>query len=128
MIDTSNGELKINNELIVHPNYQFDDFKKTKYYTGQDGIRIIYLEQVQKIDNRNFYVSLFFRENKLYSVSLINYDQGISEPNEIDRKVIHDQILEENNIENNVDYDWGKVISEYDPRSNISSIDIFYTQ
>ncbi|HAA9884644.1 TPA_asm: hypothetical protein GIM18_14625 [Listeria monocytogenes] len=126
MLNTVNGELKINDELIVHPEYQFDKFKNTEYYDGQDGIKIIYLEKIQKIDTYHYFVNLFFKEKQLYSVSLINCDQNISESNEIDRKTIHDKILSENGIQNNVSYNWGKIISEYDPRSNISSIDIFY--
>ncbi|AAT02866.1 hypothetical protein ACEXFN_003008 [Listeria monocytogenes] len=126
MLNTVNGELKINDELIVHPEYQFDEFKNTEYYDGQDGIKIIYLEKIQKIDTYHYFVNLFFKEKQLYSVSLINCDQNISESNEIDRKTIHDKILSENGIQNNVSYNWGKIISEYDPRSNISSIDIFY--
>ncbi|EAG8202259.1 hypothetical protein C6R52_15000, partial [Listeria monocytogenes] len=124
MLNTVNGELKINDELIVHPEYQFDEFKNTEYYDGQDGIKIIYLEKIQKIDTYHYFVNLFFKEKQLYSVSLINCDQNISESNEIDRKTIHDKILSENGIQNNVSYNWGKIISEYDPRSNISSIDI----
>ncbi|CWV08907.1 hypothetical protein J8224_002913 [Listeria monocytogenes] len=126
MLNTVNGELKINDELIVHPEYQFDEFKNTEYYDGQDEIKIIYLEKIQKIDTYHYFVNLFFKEKQLYSVSLINCDQNISESNEIDRKTIHDKILSENGIQNNVSYNWGKIISEYDPRSNISSIDIFY--
>lgn len=126
MLNTVNGELKINDELIVHPEYQFDEFKNTEYYDGQDGIKIIYLEKIQKIDTYHYFVNLFFKEKQLYSVSLINCDQNISESNEIDRKTIHDKILSENGIQNNVSYNWGKIISEYNPRSNISSIDIFY--
>ncbi|WP_420297849.1 hypothetical protein [Listeria monocytogenes] len=126
MLNTVNGELKINDELIVHHEYQFDEFKNTEYYDGQDGIKIIYLEKIQKIDTYHYFVNLFFKEKQLYSVSLINCDQNISESNEIDRKTIHDKILSENGIQNNVSYNWGKIISEYDPRSNISSIDIFY--
>ncbi|HFK1053048.1 TPA: hypothetical protein ACGXKV_002919 [Listeria monocytogenes] len=126
MLNTVNGELKINDELIVHPEYQFDEFKNTEYYDGQDGIKIIYLEKIQKIDTYHYFVNLFFKEKQLYSVSLINCDQNISESNEVDRKTIHDKILSENGIQNNVSYNWGKIISEYDPRSNISSIDIFY--
>lgn len=126
MLNTVNGELKINDDLIVQPEFQFDEFKKTKYYGGQDGIKIIYLEKIQKIDTYHYFVNLFFKEKQLYSVSLINCDQNISESNEIDRKTIHDKILSENGIQINVSYNWGKIISEYDPRSNISSIDIFY--
>ncbi|EAC6401925.1 hypothetical protein B9F79_15540, partial [Listeria monocytogenes] len=116
MLNTVNGELKINDELIVHPEYQFDEFKNTEYYDGQDGIKIIYLEKIQKIDTYHYFVNLFFKEKQLYSVSLINCDQNISESNEIDRKTIHDKILSENGIQNNVSYNWGKIISEYDPR------------
>ncbi|EAA0076362.1 TPA: hypothetical protein H1551_000480, partial [Listeria monocytogenes] len=93
MLNTVNGELKINDELIVHPEYQFDEFKNTEYYDGQDGIKIIYLEKIQKIDTYHYFVNLFFKEKQLYSVSLINCDQNISESNEIDRKTIHDKIL-----------------------------------
>ncbi|EAC5870735.1 hypothetical protein F3251_14700, partial [Listeria monocytogenes] len=89
MLNTVNGELKINDDLIVQPEFQFDEFKKTKYYGGQDGIKIIYLEKIKKIDTYHYFVNLFFKEKQLYSVSLINCDQNISESNEIYRKTIH---------------------------------------
>ncbi|HHQ1051408.1 TPA: hypothetical protein ACSKNP_002899, partial [Listeria monocytogenes] len=92
MLNTVNGELKINDDLIVQPEFQFDEFKKTKYYGGQDGIKIIYLEKIKKIDTYHYFVNLFFKEKQLYSVSLINCDQNISESNEIYRKTIHDKI------------------------------------
>ncbi|EFS6789900.1 hypothetical protein H2Y75_001969, partial [Listeria monocytogenes] len=88
MLNTVNGELKINDDLIVQPEFQFDEFKKTKYYGGQDGIKIIYLEKIKKIDTYHYFVNLFFKEKQLYSVSLINCDQNISESNEIYRKTI----------------------------------------
>ncbi|EAF0110686.1 hypothetical protein CDI19_14680, partial [Listeria monocytogenes] len=72
MLNTVNGELKINDDLIVQPEFQFDEFKKTKYYGGQDGIKIIYLEKIKKIDTYHYFVNLFFKEKQLYSVSLIN--------------------------------------------------------
>ncbi|EIE7093430.1 hypothetical protein LDQ24_001719, partial [Listeria monocytogenes] len=56
MLNTVNGELKINDDLIVQPEFQFDEFKKTKYYGGQDGIKIIYLEKIQKIDTYHYFV------------------------------------------------------------------------
>ncbi|MBS7576928.1 MULTISPECIES: hypothetical protein [unclassified Enterococcus] len=126
MLNVITGKLIINENLIVYPEYTFDDFKKSVYYNGQDGIKIIYLNKKQKIDNYNYYVNLFFKTRKLYSVSLINCNQNISKANEKNRKIIHDKILDENNIKSNADYKWGKIISEYDSRSNISSIDIFY--
>ncbi|EAE3561562.1 hypothetical protein A8O84_14670, partial [Listeria monocytogenes] len=62
MLNTVNGELKINDDLIVQPEFQFDEFKKTKYYGGQDGIKIIYLEKIKKIDTYHYFVNLFFKE------------------------------------------------------------------
>lgn len=70
MIDTSNGSLKISGELTFFPGYLFDQFKQTKFYKNQDGRRIIYLESQKLMDNKNYIVSLFFRNEKLYIVIL----------------------------------------------------------
>lgn len=43
-MDISKGIVEIDNELVVKPNFTFEQFKETKYYTNQDGIRIIYLD------------------------------------------------------------------------------------
>ncbi|WP_088810938.1 MULTISPECIES: hypothetical protein [unclassified Listeria] len=126
MIDVNDGRFVISNTLILYPGYKFDDFKRSKYYNGQDGIRIIYLDDKQIIDGKKYHVSLFFRNNKIYLVSLINCDSEISESKEEERKMLHDRILEENNILSGHQYEWGKIVSEYDARSNISSIDIYY--
>ena len=40
MINTSNGLLKISDELTVFPGYSFEQFKHTKFYKNQDGIKI----------------------------------------------------------------------------------------
>ena len=60
-MDISKGIVEIDNELVVKPNFTFEQFKETKYYTNQDGIRIIYLDEPQIIKNRKYIVSLFFR-------------------------------------------------------------------
>lgn len=70
-------------------------------------------------------VSFFFREGKIYMVSLINCDENISEDREKERKEIHDRILIQEGIESGKEYNWGKIESKYDVRSNVSSIDIF---
>lgn len=44
-----------------------------------------------------------------------------------DRKKIHDKILTEMGLLQGEKYQWGKIVSEYDVRSNISSINIYYT-
>ena len=40
---------------------------------------------------------------------------------------IHDKILTEMGLLQGEKYQWGKIVSEYDVRSNISSINIYYT-
>ena len=57
-MDISKGIVEIDNELVVKPNFTFEQFKETKYYTNQDGIRIIYLDEPQIIKNRKYIVFL----------------------------------------------------------------------
>lgn len=126
LINQDNGVVFINARLKIEPHYSFDDFKHTPFFHGQDGIRIIRLEDKQEIDGNEYLVSLFFRNNEIYSVSLIFNDKSITEENEIMRKSIHDKILRVNGLQSNNTFYWGKVISEYDVRSNISEITIYY--
>ena len=111
MIDVTNGEVSTREGLVIGPNYSFDKFKTTKFYNGQDGVRIIYLDEHQTIYGRQFIMS----------------DEKFSESNERDRKKIHDKILTEMGLLQGEKYQWGKIVSEYDVRSNISSINIYYT-
>ena len=91
MIDVTNGEVSTREGLVIGPNYSFDKFKTTKFYNGQDGVRIIYLDEHQTIYGRQFIMSLFFRDGIIYMVSLICCDEKFSESNERDRKKIHEK-------------------------------------
>lgn len=126
LINQDNGVVIINAKLKVEPHFNFDDFKNTPFFHGQDAIRIIRLADKQEIDGNEYLVSLFFRNNEIYSVSLILNDKSITEKNEKMRKSIHDKILRGNGLQSNNIFYWGKVISEYDARSNISEITIYY--
>lgn len=126
MIDVKNGSFKVNDNLKFFPGFSFKDFERTPYYKGQDGVRTIYLDEPQKIGDYIFLVRFFFKNNLIYMVSLINCDKDFQENEEENRKSIHDLILQEKGIENGKLYKWGKVVSEYDARSNMSSINIFY--
>lgn len=126
MIDISNGFLKISNDLKIAPGFSFEQFKHTKFYKNQDEKRIIYLDRQQIIDDRRYIVSLFFRNKKIYMVSLICCDAEFSEENENKRKILHDNILNELGINQWMEFNWGKISSDYDARSNISSIDVTY--
>ena len=59
-------------------------------------------------------------------VSLICCDEEFSEKDEYKRKVLHDDVLNELGIVQKMEYSWGTVSSDYDPRSNLSSINIMY--
>ena len=126
MLDISNGFFKISDELTIYPKFSFEQFKHTRFYKNQDGLRIIYLDEQQIIDNRKYIVSLFFRNGKIYMVSLICCDKEFSEKDEAKRKKLHDDILYELGINQQMGYSWGEISSDYDARSNVSSINIIY--
>ena len=126
MIDNSSGNIKISNELTIFPGFSFEQFKHTKFYDNQDGVRIIYLKEHQIIEGREYIVSLFFRDKKIYMVSLICCDEEFSENNEEKRKELHDTILNESGLNSHMKYNWGEISSDFDARSNISSINIIY--
>lgn len=60
-------------------------------------------------------------------VSMINCDCDISMEQEMQRKEVHDKILEDMGIQSGNVYSWGKIVSQYDSKSNISSINIYYS-
>jgi hypothetical protein len=126
MIDIKSGKIETQEGLITEPNYRFDEFKTTRFYNGQDGVKIIYLEEKQTIDNMKFIVSLFFKNQKIYMLSLICCDSEFSDSDEPKRKLLHDKILSDIGINQREEYKWGKISSDYDARSNISSINIVY--
>lgn len=126
MLDICNGFLKISDELTIFPGFSFGQFKHTRFYKNQDGVKIIYLDEQQIIDNKKYIVSLFFRNGKIYMVSLICCDKEFSEKDEDKRKILQDDILNELGINQQMEYSWGKISSDYDARSNVSSIDIMY--
>ena len=57
---------------------------------------------------------------------MICCDEEFSENDEDKRKILHDNILNKLGINQQMEYSLGKISSDYDARSNISSIDIVY--
>ncbi len=126
MIDTRTGVITLSDGLTIYPGFSFDEFKRTRFYKNQDGIKIIYLDGRQMIDHRAYIISLFFRSRKIYMLSLICCDKEFSEKDEEKRKILHNNILSGYGIRPHEQYSWGKIASEYDARSNSSRIDIVY--
>lgn len=120
------GVVRISDDLCIHPQYTFEEFKKTRYYKNQNGIRVIRLEEQQNINGRKYFVNLFFRNGKIYILSLLCCDKEYTEATEKMRKLLHDEILEQLGVICEEKFEWGKISSDYDSRSNCSSINVVY--
>lgn len=125
MINTENGMIIFDNKFSVMPGYTFSMFKKTSYYDKQDGIKIVRLKEHLFLSSEELIVSLIFRDEILYCVSLIAIGKEYDIDNEQSRKSYHDAILKKQSVKEGI-YEWGSINSNYDRLSNISSIDIIY--
>ncbi|WP_288984423.1 hypothetical protein [uncultured Treponema sp.] len=124
MVEISKGNILIGNELF-YPNYSFDQFKKSKFYINQDGVRQIKLNGIQQIWEHYFIVNLIFRKNKLYSISLYCVD----DKSLFDEKLLkqkHDKILNQLGLKELTRFDWGYIESYYEQNSASSIIGIYY--
>ena len=119
------GIIEINGETFS-PGYTFEEFKNSSLYDGQDGVRIIRLKGTIKLLENNYIASLFFRNNVLYMLSFICIDVEFQFEEEIKCKQFHDSILKKNGLDTESYFEWGNIKSVYDPKGNVSSINIIY--
>lgn len=124
--DIRNGILRLSEDLIMSPGYTFEDFKKTSYYKGQDGIRVITLDDRYNIEGNTFLVSLVFVDGRLDNVSLVCTDEEFSWETEPERKKLHDRILNDWGLSGENLFEWGNISSVFDAKSCVSSIVIRY--
>ena len=124
-MNLKSGIIEINGETLS-PGYTFEDFINSSFYDGQDGLRIIRLKGIVKLLENNYIVSLFFRNNVLYMLSLICTDVELQFSEEVKRKQFHDSIIEKNGLDTEYYFEWGNIKSIYDPKGNVSSINIIY--
>ena len=106
--------------------YTFEDFKKTSYYKGQDGIRVITLDDRYNIEGNTFLVSLVFVDGRLDNVSLVCTDEEFSWDTEPKRKIFHDRILNDWGLSEDNSFGWGSISSIFDTKSSVSSVVIRY--
>lgn len=109
-----------------YPGYTFEDFKKTPFYMNQGGIRSIPLNDAKEIDNHKYIVNLFFRDGKLYMISLACVDMDVPFEEEEKRALLHRQILAEYGLSDVNSFSWGTLKAIYNPRSNSSNIAFVY--
>ena len=122
------GIVAIKEGLIISPGYSFNDFKKTSFYNGQAGIRIIKIEGLIYIDNHKYLVDLFFLKGIIYRVSFVCCDREFTMECEEQRRELHNEILQQYGLNRENEYAWGKIISNYDAKGNISSISFYYSR
>lgn len=71
-------------------------------------------------------MTLMFRSGYLYLISLCCVDSSIIFGEEQKRKELHDNILSEYGLSDDEEFIWGSINSVYNPKSNISSINVFF--
>lgn len=125
-INFEEGIIKIKDYLIISPEYNFEKFKASKLYNGQDETRFMWLEKAYVLDDRKWKIGLIFIKQKIYGVTLTCIEQNFSAIDEPKRKEFHNEILKKYGINEERIFNWGKVSSIYDERSNVSSILIKY--
>ena len=124
-MDLARGIIEIEGERF-YPGYTFEEFKRSHFYTDQDGILFIKLDHPIQIKNHTYLISICFMDYELDLLSLCCIDKEIPFEREIERKSLHDQILAEQGFSPVNNYPWGSVTSSYDPRGNCCDINIVY--
>lgn len=124
-MDLKYGIIEINGEIFT-PGYTFDDFQKSSFFEGQDGVKIIRLNETVQIGENNFIANLFFHNKILYMLSMVCVDIDFNFSEEIKRKQFHDEILAKYGLSHETFFDWGNIKSVYDSKGNVSSINIMY--
>lgn len=129
MIDIYSGNIIIDGSYILHPHLSFKEFSLGNYFNNQNEKRLFNLNGLHQIQDKLFYVSLFFKESQLKQIHLVVHDDNITNPiDEPNRKIIHDSLLAKLGVIISGDFAWGRIASDYDKRSNISSIIVTYNE
>lgn len=120
------GIFKLSEDLVINSQYTFGQFELTRYFDNQAPNRVIWIKSQFNFNEHIFFASLFFRNMKIYMLSLVACDKDFDMKEEENRKDYHDDILKSWGIEPNTSFCWGNITSSYDRKSNISSIDIVF--
>ena len=124
-MDLARGIIEIEGERF-YPGYTFEDFKRSHFYTDQDGILSIDLDHPVQIMNHTYLISICFMDYELDRLFLYCIDKEIPDDREIERKKLHEQILADQGLAPVNNYPWGSVDSCYDNRINRYFIAIVY--
>ncbi len=137
MLNKLTGEIRIG-EVVVGPRFTKSDFFTSRLYPEtihQDHNGYWrYALRPQKLDGDLFTVALYFQKDgrlEFVSLGILEDDHALSWSNwsreqQEHRKEMHDQWLKEHLGLPPYEYDWGGILSQYDPRSATSTITIRY--
>ena len=124
-IDFENGIVTVDG-VSLGPGYSFADFLLTRLYDHQDENRFFWLKGNKPIGESRFGVGLAFRDGTLSTLELLCVDAEFTWETEEKRKDLHDRILRRYGINEEAQFRWGSVSSEFDRKSCISSIVFAY--
>ena len=125
-IDFENGVITID-EVMLGPGYSFNDFMFTRLFNHQNENRFFWFEEHKTIGDNTFAVGLAFQDRMLILAELMCVDEEFSWETEEKRKELHDRILRKYGIDEEKQFWWGTVCSDFDHKSGISSIVLSYS-
>lgn len=121
------GILTVGQETFS-PDYTFEDFQRSAFYEGQSASSAIELTGSHDIAGNRFLISLIFDDQRLHMIVLGCIDEEIPRDHEMDRKVLHDEILKKHGIVPGKKYGRFTIESNYFPKENAAVILITYLE
>jgi hypothetical protein len=135
MIDKDTGEIAIDSvPIVLGPSFVLDDLLSSSLAgqcqagPGAEPYRSLVIGE-HLISGLTFFVTLGFYGQKLEFIDLL-YSGELpdgSKTQEAERKKVHDRWLVKQLGKASSTYKWGEISSDYDPRSDTSSIVIRYS-
>lgn len=132
MIDKLTGSITLNDgKIVLSSNLSKEKFEKSKLYSGGKLEPSYSLKSPQEINNKSFFVTLFFSNGNLKKMYLTEATKSTgwgdwSKEKELKKKQRHDEWLNSLFGGGPYSYPWGEIKSLYDKKGGVSLIIINY--
>ncbi|MEC2159690.1 hypothetical protein [Virgibacillus halodenitrificans] len=133
MINTGDGVITFEGENALIFSYMtIEEFKSTSLYEGETIKNNYQLKDIIELKDMYFYITLYFKNNKLVQVHLTKAIEGLTWSDwtldlENNNKQNHEEWLLKNFGEPPYVYSWGTIESNMDRKGGVSSIIIKYS-
>jgi len=118
-----NGEILVNGNILLSPNYTLEEFKKSDLYDENKNTSIFFwVDKTCELEDHKFGIGLYFKDGKLNFIHLYCMDDNIRDENE--RTRFHQEFVQR--IAKKNEYDWGEIDEFLDPREGYSIVIISY--